>query len=233
MSGSYIRINGILYRPPNSPAPTIRIIPDDKLSPTPTPMIPRSVPSTNPKTNPKTKTKIKPNPNPPMKIVIVEKEDISCCVCYDDVKTNDILTCGHPICRECSESLVKEECPVCRGKLEGPSITRQVLSKIKRKIEADQKRERLSRQLIVRLLQRTIFALYVTYGYDLNIMFECGLSVMHGQDPLEFERNRKMKDRICNEYVDLILDIYPDQIAQRENLLFDVSELFTVLDIDM
>ena len=41
-------------------------------------------------------------------------DDISilCCVCYD-AKILQKLSCGHPLCTECTTSLHKAECPIC------------------------------------------------------------------------------------------------------------------------
>ena len=35
-----------------------------------------------------------------------------CCVCFE--KTTEFTACGHPLCKECSEKLQKNECPVCK-----------------------------------------------------------------------------------------------------------------------
>jgi Zinc finger, C3HC4 type (RING finger) len=165
------------------------------------------------------------------KITIID--EISCCICYEDVKYREILSCDHPICKKCSMNLNKMECPICRRELRGPSITSEVVKSIQQIIHKNQAKSRLSKQLIIRLIQRSSLSLCVVYNYDFNLMIEFGLSVMHGQDPFDFNINKKIKDRVCNEYVDLILDQYPGQDFLRESLFNDISAFFTVLDIDM
>ena len=162
-----------------------------------------------------------------------ESDDLSCCICYEEVTSREVLRCRHPICIICSESLSKPECPVCRRRLEGPSVTPNVLSMIQRRIQNDRRRSSISKQLIIRLIQRASISLYAAYRYEFNLMFQHGLSVMHGQDPLEFNTNKKIKDRVCYEYVDLIIESYPNQFSLRESLFADISAFFTVLDIDM
>ncbi len=165
------------------------------------------------------------------KITIID--ELSCCICYEDVKYQEILSCDHPVCKDCSMNLNKMECPICRRNLRGPSITSEVVTSIRRIIHTNQIKAQLSNQLIIRLIQRSSVSLCVTYNYDFNLMVEFGLSVMHGQDPLDFNINKKIKDRVCNEYVDLILDQHPDQEFLRQSLFADISAFFTVLDIDM
>jgi len=165
------------------------------------------------------------------KITIID--EISCCICYDDVKYQEILSCDHSICKKCSMNLNKLECPICRRELRGPSITSEVVKSIEQIISKNQAKSRLSTKLIIRLIQRSSLSLSVVYNYDFNLMIEFGLSVMYGQDPFDFNINKKIKDRVCNEYVDLILDQYPGQDFLRESLFNDINAFFTVLDIDM
>ena len=52
-----------------------------------------------------------------------------CCICMDPV--TKLSKCGHGICQECIKKLHKEECPVCRQKLEGGYFNNQTSLEIK------------------------------------------------------------------------------------------------------
>ncbi len=47
-------------------------------------------------------------------------DNIECCVCYEDMPSNMITKCNHAVCKTCVEQLRKNECPMCRAKLESP-----------------------------------------------------------------------------------------------------------------
>ena len=130
-------------------------------------------------------------------------------------------------------NLNKIECPMCRQKLQGPSITSEVVRSIQLIMHRNKMKAQLSNRLIIRLIQRSSISLCVTYNYNFNSIVGFGLSVMYGQDPLDFSTNKKLKDRVCNEYVDLILDRHPGHRSLRQTLFNDISAFFTVLDIDM
>lgn len=170
---------------------------------------------------------------PPRIVILDLPDEMVCCICYEDVTHRELLTCNHLLCGKCSKNLSKAECPICRRRLEGPSITGEVLTSIRRRMELDQARSLLSKQLIIRLIQRAALSLHTTYRYEFDLMIKHGLSVMHGQDPLEFNTNKKIKDRVCMEFVGLIIESYPNQRPLQDDLFADISAFFTVLDIDM
>ncbi len=48
------------------------------------------------------------------------QENIECCVCYEDMPYNMVTKCNHPVCKICINQLLKDECPMCKRKLETP-----------------------------------------------------------------------------------------------------------------
>ena len=62
-----------------------------------------------------------------------EEEEEVCCICDDEVLPNNLLACQHPVCSPCLHQLTKEECPMCRGALKGPTVTNDVIQGIQRR----------------------------------------------------------------------------------------------------
>lgn len=58
----------------------------------------------------------------------IQIEATNCCVCDDQCECD--IICKHIICNECLNKLKKPQCPMCRGLLEGPSITSEILANI-------------------------------------------------------------------------------------------------------
>ena len=61
------------------------------------------------------------------------REDIkgeACCICMDEeVPGGELLACQHPVCVPCLRQLTKDECPMCRAKLAGPTVTPDILQR--------------------------------------------------------------------------------------------------------
>jgi len=71
----------------------------------------------------------------------IEKTE-ECAVCLaTDVKESEFLKCGHAICMNCLPQLHKPICPVCQKPLAGPTVTQEILNKIKRAEEEDKRIE--------------------------------------------------------------------------------------------
>ena len=55
----------------------------------------------------------------------------TCCVCYDEeIPTNKLLGCKHPMCGECIGQLQSPECPMCKTFIQGPLVTDVILADI-------------------------------------------------------------------------------------------------------
>lgn len=59
------------------------------------------------------------------------KSPQKCCVCLEE--SEDKLKCKHTLCVDCAKQLYHPICPLCRGKLEGPQISQEVLQSIQKK----------------------------------------------------------------------------------------------------
>ena len=86
----------------------------------------------------------------------------NCCVCTQHIRERDRLKCGHSICIECLNSLRKNECPVCRTRMQGRLITDEVLMLIMSKEEADICEHEEHQQLL---------ALLSMHGVDINEIY--------------------------------------------------------------
>lgn len=89
--------------------------------------------------------------------VTEEQEDIhgeTCCVCLDqEVPSAELLSCKHPVCVPCLQQLTKTECPTCRAKLGGPSVTGKIFSNIIKREQDDILAEENANLLVALALQ--------------------------------------------------------------------------------
>ena len=84
-------------------------------------------------------------------------EDIKgepCCICLDeDVKPGELLTCKHAVCVPCLKQLTKDECPACRAKLTGPTVTQDIAHAITTRKAAGKITEENANLLVAMALQ--------------------------------------------------------------------------------
>jgi hypothetical protein len=81
--------------------------------------------------------------------------NIDCCVCYDEqILIKDLLNCNHAVCYTCISKLRNDTCPMCRQKLAGNLVTKEVEEKIKKNKENDKKEnERINREAAINIQQ--------------------------------------------------------------------------------
>ena len=83
-------------------------------------------------------------------------EDIegeACCICMDEqVKGGDLLACRHAVCVPCLKQLTKQECPVCRAKLAGPTVTKDVIRATQHREDLDKIAEENANLLVAMAL---------------------------------------------------------------------------------
>jgi len=109
--------------------------------------------------SPKIRSPVK-SPKPPVKIHKVEKSEIhQCCICLDEnVPTNKLLNCKHPVCETCVGQLHQAKCPVCRSQLEGEIVTSEVLMKIMQREEEERAKEQTANYLAGLYMQEHPFS---------------------------------------------------------------------------
>lgn len=67
---------------------------------------------------------------------IESTNNLICCKCDDVFNINARMKCGHFICSDCLDMVIKIECPVCDSVMEGPMVTEELINEIdKRNLE--------------------------------------------------------------------------------------------------
>lgn len=83
-----------------------------------------------------------------------EEEGADCCICMDEkVPGGNLLACKHAVCIPCLKQLTKAECPVCRAKLAGPTVTPDILQRTGQRETQDRLAEENANLLVALALQ--------------------------------------------------------------------------------
>lgn len=117
---------------------------------------PLNMPSLSPTRSPVVSTSLLPRTLPPsispIKSTVptssLSDSGVECPVCLTEtVKKSELMTCGHPVCRECLACLNKPSCPTCRAELAGPLITPEIRRKIFGAEESGKEIEKIKKQI--------------------------------------------------------------------------------------
>ena len=160
-------------------------------------------------------------------------DDLTCCCCYEDIDRSDILTCSHSLCQQCANSLETPTCPICRKNLHGENITNEVLMTIRRRQNREIISDIISKNIIMRIVQRTSLLLCLNHFLSFNIVMELALVALYGYDPLEFVDNKLIHDDVCQNMINTLLEKFPTLHRKIDIITYDVVSCFQVLDIDM
>jgi hypothetical protein len=71
------------------------------------------------------------------KMIKMNYETMSCCVCENKDLITNKMKCGHLVCRECLGDIRHFTCPLCEEEMKGPLLTENVLEEIGVKYRED------------------------------------------------------------------------------------------------
>ena len=132
-----------------------------------------------------------------------EHEKQECSVwCGSKCGKNEILSCGHPLCRDCASHLHKPECPVCRAPILSAPQTKGMEERQRR----DQEIASIIGEIVTALVQRI---------RDSNALWNSLLEVNSNYNEL----SRDLELVVRDTYTD-------DQLMERDNRNNLITDLF-------
>jgi hypothetical protein len=103
-------------------------------------------------------------------------DEVECPVCYSECSKDEILNCGHPLCKNCAPMITSGRCPICNKDMEGPQVNNEKLAQSQRQKEEDDATKNIIVMYMVTLIEQLAGSIgisedIVTYPSNYNQLY--------------------------------------------------------------
>ena len=131
----------------------------------------------------------------PIKSIGLTNTGVECPVCLiETVRREDLLECGHGVCKDCIECLTKPTCPMCRADLKGPLVTADIQKKLYGSEEDQKEIQKIRKQI-----QTEISGYFLSLFHEIMLQFyNSGVLNRRVETPIQGILDALSEDRVID-----------------------------------